>query len=242
LEIDPMLAEAHISLASIIMLNEWDFVNAGREYRIGLELNPNYATGHHWYAEWLLYLGHTEEALNEMALAVELDPVSQAIIKDQGMVYYYTRHYDKAIQMALTALDLDPHFISVHRLLSLCYQGKGMYEKAMDENRIWGEFTKDEAKTKLAQAQILAASGNKVEARKMLPDIESHYILGGNDYRSMALIYAALGDNDKAFEWLDQSWARHEESLCNLKVDPKLDALQSDPRFDILLRKIGLVS
>src|SRR6185503_16650137 len=137
--------------------------SAGREFRIGIELNPNYATGHHWYAEWLLFTGHAEEAMREISLASELDPVSQAILKDNGLYHYYVRQYDKAIDKGMKTLELDPNFISVHRLLSLCYQGKGMFDQAIKENEIWGKYTGNEVKTKVALAQIYAAAGNAAD-------------------------------------------------------------------------------
>lgn len=118
LEIDPSLAEAHISLAVALMLNEWDWINSEKEFRIGIELNPNYATGRHWYAEWLLFRGNFKEALREISLAVELDPVSQGILKDKGIHFYYNRQYDEAIDVAVKTLELEPNFIPVHRLLS----------------------------------------------------------------------------------------------------------------------------
>src|SRR4029078_7894797 len=99
LEIDPGLAEAHISLAISLMLNEWDWVNSEKEFKIGIELNPNYATGRHWYAEWLLYNSNFNEAFREISLAVELDPISQGILKDKGIHYYYTRQFDKALEI-----------------------------------------------------------------------------------------------------------------------------------------------
>ncbi|MEP6793578.1 MAG: tetratricopeptide repeat protein, partial [Saprospiraceae bacterium] len=240
MEIDNQLAEAHVSRAALIMLHDWDWATAGKEYLLSLELNPNYATGRHWYAEWLLYMHRFEEALQQMAIAVELDPVSQAILKDQGIVFYYTRQYDKAIESAMMSLELDPLFISAHRLLSMSYQGLGNFEKSIAENEIWGNLTGNKAKTNVALAQIYAAAGKKDEARKIISEIGLTYQLTGNDYRGMSMVYAALGEKDKAFEWLESSFDRHEESLCSLKVDPKFDPIRSDPRFDDLLRRIGL--
>ena len=240
LEIDSRLAEAHISLGLLVMLNEWDWPNAGREFRIGLELNPNYATGHHWYAEWLLFTGHIEEAMREISLASELDPVSQAILKDNGLYHYYNRQYDKAIEKGMKTLELDPNFVSVHRLLSLCYLGKGNIDEAIKENQKWGNYTGNEVKTKITLAHIYATAGRITEAKALLDEIDSNVILTGNDYRGMALIYAALGDNDQAFEWLEKSVEQHEESLCSLKVDPKFDVLHTDPRFNDIVKKIGL--
>nr|MBA2561430.1 tetratricopeptide repeat protein [Chitinophagaceae bacterium] len=240
LEIDSHLAEAHISLAISLMLNDWDWINSEKEFRLGIELNPNYATGRHWYAEWLLYTGNFREALREISLAVDLDPVSQGILKDKGIHFYYNRQYDEGINVAMKTLDLDPNFIPVHRLLSLCYQGKGMFDMAIAENQRWGDLTGNGVKTEVALAEIYAASGRKEDAIKIIEDIQAGKVLGGNDYRGMALVYAALGENDKVFHWLEKSYERHEESLCSLKVDPKVDTLRSDPRFNDLLKKIGL--
>ena len=131
LKIDFRLAEAHISLAISLMLNEWDWKKSEREFRLGIDLNPNYATGHHWYAEWLLFRGRTEEAFREINLAVQLDPVSQGIMKDKGILHYYNREYDKAIEIAKVTLELDQHFVPAHRLLSLAYQAIGNYEEAI---------------------------------------------------------------------------------------------------------------
>jgi len=239
LELDSNLAEAHISLAISLMLNEWDWKNSEKEYKIGLELNPNYATGHHWYAEWLLYNSRFEEALNEISLATELDPVSQGILKDKGIHFYYSRQYDEAIDLGKKTLELDPNFVPAHRLLSLAYQGKGLFNKAIAENQRWGELTGNKVKTEVALVQIYAAAGYKQEVEKMLKLIDIKK-LGGNDYRGMATIYTGLGDIDNAFKWLEKSFEKHEESLCSLKIDPKIDPLRNDPRFNDMLKKIGL--
>ncbi len=238
LAIDSRLAEAHISLAISLMLNEWDWINSEKEFRIGIELNPNYATGRHWFAEWLLYTGNFSEALREISLAVELDPVSQGILKDKGIHFYYNRQYDEAIDVAMKTLDLDPNFAPVYRLLSLAYQGKGMFDKAIVENQRWRELTGNKVKTEVALVQIYAAEGLKEETRKLINHIETDN-LSGNDYRGMGTIYACLGENDMAFHWLEKSYEMHEESLCSLKVDPKMDPLRFDPRFSDLIKKIG---
>jgi len=239
LEIDSRLAEAHISLAISLMLNEWDWVKSEKEFKIGIELNPNYATGRHWYAEWLLYNSNFNEAFREISLAVELDPISQGILKDKGIHFYYTRQFDEAIEIAIKTLELDSAFTPAYRLLSLAYQGKGMFNKAIVENQRWGELTGNKVKTEVALVQIYAAAGLKEEATKLIKQIEIDK-LGGNDYRGMATVYAALGENDMAFNWLEKSYDRREESLCSLKVDHKMDPLRPDPRFNDLLKRIGL--
>ena len=239
LEIDDHLAEAHISLAISLMLNEWDWINSEKEFKIGIDLNPNYATGHHWYSQWLLYHGRFDEALNEISLAIELDPVSQGIVKDKGIHHYYHREYDEAIATGLQVLELNSGFAPAHRLLSLAYAGKGLFNKAIGANQKWGELTRNRTKTEVSLVQIYAASGLKSQAARMIKNIESGD-LGANDIRGMALVYAALNENDMAFSWLEKSYGKHEESLCNIRIDPKLDSLRSDPRYDLLVKKIGL--
>ena len=239
LQIDNRLGEAHISLGISLMLNEWDWENSKKEFLVGLELSPDYATGHHWYAEWLLFKGKTEEAFREISLAVSLDPSSPGILKDKGIFYYYTRQYEKAIDTGMVTMELHPAFVTVFRLLSLAYQGLGMYDESIRQNERWGERTGNVIKTQVSLAQIYAAAGRRTEAKAIVDTIENQQ-LGGNDYRGMAMVYASLGDNDNAFIWLEKSYQRHEESLCSLKVDPKLNSLHSDPRFNEMLRKIGL--
>ena len=239
LEIDDHLAEAHISLAISLMLNEWDWINSEKEFKIGIDLNPNYATGHHWYSQWLLYHGKFDEALDEISLAIELDPVSQGILKDKGIHHYYHREYDEAIATGLQVLELNSGFAPAHRLLSLAYAGKGLFNKAIGANQKWGELTRNRTKTEVSLVQIYAASGLKSQAARMIKNIESGD-LGANDIRGMALVYAALNENDMAFSWLEKSYGKHEESLCNIRIDPKLDSLRSDPRYDLLVKKIGL--
>jgi tetratricopeptide (TPR) repeat protein len=156
------------------------------------------------------------------------------------MSYYYTREYDKALANADKTLELDPEFSTAYRLRSLVYHAKEMYNEAIAENERWGKLTGNPTKTKLALANIYASAGRKEEALTLVTEILNNYTLGGNDYRSMAHIYTALGDYDEAFKWLDLSLARREESLCNIKIDPKWDQLRDDQRYIELVRKVGL--
>ncbi len=240
LTIDSGLAEAHISYAISLMVNDWDWINAEKEFRLGIELNPNYATGHHWYAELLLYTRREEDSFRELSLATELDPVSQAIILDKGFYYYYTREYDKAIEIARRTLELDPGFAPIHRLLSLVYIEKGVFDEAIIENTKWSERITNKIKTDVALAHIYACAGRKTEAKKIIEDEGVQKDLGSNDYRGVAIVYAALGEIDKAIEWLEKSCQKHEESLCSLIVDPKFDPVRNNPIFNSILRKIGL--
>jgi len=237
LEIDNRLAEVHTSLASLLMLSKWDWTNSQKEFKVALELNPNYPTAHHWYSQWLLNMGRIEESLRFISRAAELDPVSQAILKDKGLVLYYNRQYDEAIELARRTLELDPNYAAAHRLLSLAYQGKGMFDEAVLENQTWGALTRNKVETTVALAQLYAVSEQTEEARKLL---DQDYIVIEQVYRGLALVYAALGENDNAFRCLQESYERREEALLSLKVDPKMDPLRSDPRFIVLLKNIGI--
>ena len=238
LEIDNRLAEAHISLASLLMIDEWDWVNAENEFRLGLEMNENYATAYHWYSEWLMYMGKFDEALNQISIAIELDPVSQGILTDKGLILYYSRQYDQAIE-AMLELHTDTNFAPVHRILSLSYQGKKMFDLAISENEAWGRLTGNHFKTKIALAQIFAVAGRKEDARKIVDSLDQAEIDDGSDYRALALVYGALGMNDMAFNLFEESYNRHEHSLCSLKIDPKIDCLRTDPRFKAFFKKIN---
>jgi tetratricopeptide (TPR) repeat protein len=142
--------------------------------------------------------------------------------------------------MAKMALELDADFMPVHRLLSMAYQGKGMFEEAIAENQRWGNRTGNKIKADIALAQIYATAGRKEEAREIIELSDLYKNMGGNDYRGVALVYASLGETDKTFEWLEKSCDRHEESLCSMNVDPKWDGIRSDPRFKKILKRINL--
>lgn len=240
LEIDDQLAEVHTSLASILMLSEWDWANSEKEFKLALELNPNYATAHHWYSQWFLNMGRLEESLRMISRAAELDPISQAILKDQGLALYYNRQYDEAVEMALKTLELDPTYAAAHRLLSLAYQAKGMFAEAIVENQKWGALTGNKVEATVTLAQLYAVSGQAEEARRLIDGVQRDQIAMDQISRGLALVYTALGEHDVAFKYLENSYERHEESILTLKVDPKVDPLRADPRFTALLRKIGI--
>jgi tetratricopeptide (TPR) repeat protein len=187
-----------------------------------------------------VYQGRTAEAVQEISAAAELDPFSPAILKDKGMVLYYSRDYDGAIEFANKALEFDSTFASAHRLLSLAYQGKGMFAEAIAENRRWGVDARDEVEASIALAQTYAAEGRRAEALRQLDQVNLEKLSSGNKFRGIALVYASLEENELAFSWFEKSYNFRAESLCALKVDPKLDKLRSDPRFNVLLMKIGL--
>ncbi len=240
LEIDDNLAEVHTSYASILLFRQLNWEFSKIEFERSLELNPNYATTYHWYSFWYLGMGDLDEAIRLTSIAAELDPVSQAILKDKGIMYYHDRQYDKAIETAKKTLKLDPDYPAAHRLLSLCYQETGLYEEAVIANDRWGALTGNEPEADFCRAQIYAVAGREKDARKLIESIEKHPSKIDNVYRGLALVYSALGEIDHALELLEKSYNAREIALFSVKVDPKLDAVRSDPRFENLLKKLGV--
>jgi len=151
------------------------------------------------------------------------------------------RQYDEAKKTALTTLELDPGFVPIHRLLSLIYTGKAMYEDAIRENKRWGELTGNKVKTDVSLAHILASAGRNDEAKKIIAEIGNEQMLSSNDYRGVAIVYAALNEKEMALEWLEKSYQRHEESLWSIAIDPKFDNIKAEPQFKALVKKLGLL-
>lgn len=240
LEIDDRLAEAHTSLGLLVILSEWDWSAAEKEFKLALDASPNYATAHHWYGEWLSMQGRTKEAISEISRAVELDPLSPAALKDFGIILYYAREFDGAIDKARKALELDPNFALAHRLLSLAYQAKGMHTEAIAEHAHWVQNSGSGAEEMAALAQCYAVAGRKKDAQELLARCPPRESAGGNVARGIALVYVALGDVDLAFAWLERACETKSEALGMLRVDPKLDPIRSDDRFASLLTRVGL--
>jgi len=237
LEIDSTLAEAYTSLAMVKASLEWDWAGAERDYKRAIELNPGYATAHHWYAFHLTGLGRHDEAIAETKLAQELDPLSLVISRNLGQFFYYARQYDKAIEALQRTIDMDPSFSQVHLSLGVAYLQKSMYEEAL------AEFQKEISQTGIGITAIgitYAKMGRREEALQLLDDLinksKEEYVppLG------MARFYFALGENDQGFRWLEKAYEDRDSGLWAIKVNPLYDSVRSDPRFKAILKKMGL--
>jgi tetratricopeptide (TPR) repeat protein len=239
-ELDDNLAEAHTSLAAVMSDYDWDWEGADREYRRAIELNPNYATAHSWYAEHLSRMGRHEEAVAMVRRVPELDPASLFSGMIVAWILYFARRYDEAIEQGLRTLELDPDYATAHRVLGWAYEEKGMHDEAIAaHHRASGladygpNFT-----AQLGRAYTLA--GREDEARNVLQELmktsEGSYVSS----LDIAIIHTALGEHDTAFEWLERAYEEKADHLPYLKVNPRLDPLRSDPRFESLLQRMGL--
>jgi serine/threonine protein kinase len=240
LALDNKLAEAHASLGLILMLDEWNWAGSKREFTKAIRLDPTYPTAHHWYAEWLSMQGREKEALEEITLAIELDPLAPAILKDKGVILYYTRDFKGAMDYARKSQELYPQFAATHRLFSLAYSAMGLHDQAMAENDRWGALGASNIDVKIGRAYCYAAAGRRSEALELVRPFELERPANGNLMRGIALVFAALGDANQAFEWFERAYVVKAESLGSLKIDPKVDPLRSDPRLANLIGRVGL--
>ena len=239
LELDDTLAEARTSLALAFWLYNFDFSQAIREFQRAIELNPNYAIAHQQYGNnTLSALGRFDEAIAEGKRAVELDPLSLVINADLGTDYYYARRYDEAIAQVRKTLEMDPGFYIAHLGLGQMLDAKGAHDAAIVECQKARALNDDPAVLGvLARAHGL--SGNKTEAEKILDQLKELSKLRYVAAYSFALVYLGLGNKEEALRWLEQSYQdRAGSDIGYIRVDPLLDPLRGDPRFEALAQKI----
>jgi adenylate cyclase len=245
LELDQTLGEAHASLAFNKFLYDWDFAGAEEGFKQALELNPNYAEAHHWYAIYLANVGRHDEAMPFGKRAVELDPLSLLMNMTPALVFYLARQYERAAEVLQKIIDLEPNFLAAHSVLGNAYAQAAMYEQAMAEYQKVLELSKGVAVVETAMKAVIAHAyarwGKRSKALKLLDEVTKASAQGINvSPYSVAGIYAALGQTGAAFEWLNRAYEQHDLQLVSLKVDPTLDGVRSDPRFPDLVRRVGL--
>jgi len=242
LQINENLAEAHTSLALIAENYDWDWQTAGKEFRRAIELDPNYPTAHHWYAEYLAWQGRFDEALAESERARQLDPLSLIISADRGAILYYSRQYDRAIEQLGTVLDMDSDSFRAHVILVLTYVQKDQFAKALADIEKW-RWADDSPGIWALQAYVYGRAGQQLQARRALAKFEQLNRHGQVDPAAMhVLAYAGMGDKEKLFNALQQASLERSNSLTALKVDPVYDPFRADSRFQALLRHVGLQS
>jgi TolB-like protein/tetratricopeptide (TPR) repeat protein len=240
LKLDGTLAEAHTSLANILSA-EWDWIRAEEEFDKALRANPNYATAHHWYSIHLLWLGRLDEAIKELMIAEELDPLSPMIHAYGALVYVCARQYDIALAESDKALELDPNFMVAHFNRIWVYLAKSMFDEAMaDQERVLPALQPLSYDNRALVGAAYAIAGRTEEAKRILREWEeasAHERAEDVNHWALALIHLKLGNKDRAFEWLEKAIEAHTITPFLVKLYPYFDEMTSDPRFDELLKK-----
>jgi adenylate cyclase len=241
LALDDTLAEAHASLAHILMNYDWNWSAAEKEFKRSIELTPDYATGHQWYAiHYLTATGRFEEAVQEMKKALELEPASLVMNTFMGATLYYAGRYDEAIDQCRRTIEMDPNFAVAHWHLGLAYEQKQALDAATEEFKKAISLSGGSPLMQAALVRAYAKSQKKHEANEMLNELNE---LSKQQYVSayeVATIYVALGNNEQAFQLLEEGYAEHSFHLVYLNVSPQFKPVRSDRRFQDLVQRIGL--
>jgi TolB-like protein/Flp pilus assembly protein TadD len=236
IELDESLPEGHAELANTAMTLDWDWAAASTEFHRALELNPNSAIVHQKYAFYLVRTGQSREALAEVARGVDLDPVSGRSFHYEGFIDYFSRQYDQALTLIKTVRGLDINPPDWSFLLGDVYVEKGMYAESISEFLKSGNGP--DSLGHLGNAY--ARAGQVASAHKSIAKLEDNVAKDGVGRYEIALVFTGLGEKQEAFKWLEEAYNAHDVGLVYLKIDPCLDPLRSDPRFDDLLRRVGL--
>ena len=236
LQLNPELSEAHSALAMVSLYLDWDWRAAEAEFRRAISLNPEDVSAHQRYGLALAWFERFEEALSEMARASELDPVSAVITSNTGQILYFARRYDQAIQELTKTLASDPSFYQTHNILGITYVVTGRFDEAIAAFRKVIDSGNPEVEANLAHAY--AVSRHTSEARKALEQLLARSTRSYVSPFDIAVVYAGLGDRDRAFAWLERAFDERTRTMLSLKVNPRLDPLRSDPRFANLMRRV----
>jgi serine/threonine protein kinase/Tfp pilus assembly protein PilF len=240
LRLDPDLGEAHTSDAAVLWLHDWRWPEAGREFQRSLALSPSHPTASHWYAEYLMTMGHHGDAIERMKNSQELDPLSLIISVAIGWAFYMARRYDEAIEQFRRTVELDPNYPVTYWILGLVLRKMGRYELAIAEGEKGVKLSGGSPLMNAALAQTLAAAGKREKAVQIVDELTE---LAKQKYVAsyfFAGIHVGLGEEARAMEYLEKSYEEHSHWLMYLHMDPGMDGLRSNLRFQDLLRRVGL--
>jgi TolB-like protein/Tfp pilus assembly protein PilF len=235
IQLDDSRPEPHLDLGAAAMNQSWDWDTQRKELQRALELSPNAAAVHWAYANYLNRVGLAADAVAQAKLAIQLDPVSSRSYMSTSFIYYYARQYDQALAQIQKAVALHPDPAEVFFPLGVIYAEKGQYDQAIQEFQRLGNVP--HALGHMGNAY--ARAGRTSQAREIIPKLKTHVDTSGIGRYEIALVYAGLHENDKAFEWLEKAYQVRDKGLTYLKADPCLDPLRDDPRFHPLLQRVG---
>jgi tetratricopeptide (TPR) repeat protein len=237
LKLDDQLPEAHTALALIVQNYDWDWQAAEKEFRRAIQLNPNYVTAHHWYAEHLMWRGRFQEAFDENAKAQQLDPLSLIVAADRGVIYHNSRQYDAAIRQFRSVLDRDPDFPRAH-MIRFAFVEKGRFPEALASVFRVRALSPPWSLADLAYVE--GRAGHLTEARRAVGELQKISRKEQVDQAAFVRAYLGVGDKQQALASLEKAYVQHSEILTTLKVDPMYDPLRGDPRFQRVLQQVGL--
>jgi tetratricopeptide (TPR) repeat protein len=239
LVIDATTAEAYTALAMAAGLYDRDWVRADGNYRRALELNPNSAVAHDWYGfTYLSAMGRHEEAISHGKRAKELDPLTAYITADLGWLYILARRYDEATAECRQALDIDPALHTAHWCLGIANWQKGLLEEATAAYERTVELVPEDH-LRADMSMVYATAGKNAKAQQIFQEFEDKARREYVPPIALAWAHMAVGDRDGTFAWLDKLYEERNPELIWMNVSPRYDGLRGDPRFQMLLRKIG---
>ena len=239
LEMDDGLAEAHATMGFINFYYDWNKTDAENEFRRALADNPNYAMAHSWYGENLAAMGRFPEAVAEAQGALEDDPLSLIIGSNAGWTLSLAGKTDQAIEILKKAIEIDPTFPRTHFRLGRAYEQKKLYDLAISELELAVSLSGGDSCYNGSLGHAYAVSGKTEQARRVLRDLEGRTGQAYVPSYAIALVYAGLGDNDRALTWLQKAFDDRSTSIAFLKLDPELTSLHSDPRFDQFSKRVN---
>ena len=241
LELDDTLSEAHVSLGFIKSDYTWDWAGSEKEFQRAIALNPNYATAHQWYGYALWRTGRFEESIAEHRRALQLDPLSLPVNRNLGLAYYLARQYDFAIEQLQKTREMDPTFVLTREYLGLAYLEKGMYQEAIVSCEEAAAPVSASPYALSAVGYVYAVTGKESEVQKVRDRLQKHSQQKYLSPRFMASIYAGLGEKEKALESLNVAYQDRSLQIGpGIIADPTYDSLRAEPRFQDLLRRMGL--
>jgi TolB-like protein/Tfp pilus assembly protein PilF len=237
IQIEPQLGEGYASLAHV-RLHDWDWVGLESDFRRSMELDPGYAIAHYWYAEYLMAMGRTSEALKKVQFSWELDPLNSVINASVGMIHYLAHDYDGALLSLRRGLEVDPtHYVS-HLRVGLVYLQKRLPNEAIEAMRLAVKHSGGSTEALSGLAQAHAVAGEKSVMTSIVEELSE------NSHRYVSLyniarVYGAVDDKQRAFEWLERAYQEHNPDLIELTREPSFASLRSDAKFCELVGKIG---
>jgi len=237
IELNGDLSEGHLALADAVANLDWDWRTELQELKRALELNPSGASAHWAYANALEKLGHTQEALTQLRIMQQLDPVSSQSVAEAAETYYYARQYQASMDQLKRLDAANPQRVLLDFWFGVVYREMGLYQQAVREFTNVGNH----AHAIGHMGNAYARWGRQAEAQIMIARLQEHIRQNGIGTYEVALVYAGLGDKDSAFAWLEKAYLVRDKGLTYLRVDPCLDPLRSDPRFQDLERRVGLL-